>query len=683
MSSHQENVMNFVDFSKAVAQQFKTMLTQGTLYRSMVEKDAIWSNYLAAFPEGTNPMYKERTEHDCQCCRSFIRTVGGLVTIVNGELVSIWDVEIGGYYQVVADALAILVKSYSIDNVFLHTEKTAGVTKNLQQLLSGDIITWNHFFVNLPDAVVAKGDDIGPKLADTRSTMDVLLRSLREITPDSLSTVLELISQNSLYRGEEHKFAVESFQKLKKDFAKVSGVRKQERFAWERAKTVPVSVSRIRSTVIGTLLVDLSEDKDLEYAVKAFETKVAPTNYKRPTSLVTKAMIAKAQATIEELGFTSALERRYAVAEDITVQNTIFVDRKTKKAMNVFEELSASIPEKVKNFDRVEEVSIEKFLSDILPRAESISVMFENRHASNLVSLIAPVDPTAKGMFKWGNNFSWSYTGELADSIKERVKRAGGKVDGDFRASLSWYNYDDLDLWLYEPNGNAIYYGRRHSEVSGGQLDVDMNAGGGAPGHGSRTAVENIVYPDRKKMREGTYKLVVNNFRRMESNDVGFEVEMEFDGVVYSFAYSRPLRDKEEVVVAQFKYTHKGGLEILNSLPSSQTSKTVWGITTQTFQKVNVVMLSPNHWDGQPVGNKHYFFMLDGCLNDGTARGFFNEFLSADLEPHRKTMEMVGSKMRAEESNRQLSGLGFSSTQRAELLVQVNGSLSRTVKILF
>ena len=119
-----------------------------------------------------------------------------------------------------------------------------------------------------------------------------------------------------------------------------------------------------------------------------------------------------------------------------------------------------------------------------------------------------------------------------------------------------------------------------------------------------------------------------------------------------------------------------------SQLPPTQAMKTVWGVTTHTFRDVRAVMMSPNYWDGQGIGNKHYFFLLEGCQNGQEARGFFNEFLKSELDPHRKVIEMVGSKMRAG-GDSQLSGLGFSSTQPNSVLCKVQGAFTRTVKILF
>lgn len=126
-----------------------------------------------------------------------------------------------------------------------------------------------------------------------------------------------------------------------------------------------------------------------------------------------------------------------------------------------------------------------------------------------------------------------------------------------------------------------------------------------------------------------------------------------------------------------------GKFTIEHKIPHGATTRTIWGLPTMTFRKVNAVMLSPNHWDGHGVGNKHYFFMLDECRNDGQARGFYNEFLKPSLDEHRKVIEMVGTKMKTEAGGDQLSGLGFSSTQRNSLLCKVTGAFTRTVKILF
>ena len=119
----------FKNIKDAVSKQFSTMKGM-PLFRTQAPKDGMWEKYLSSFPEGTNPIFRERTEHDCQCCKSFIRAVGNMVTIDNGKLVSIWDIELDGYYGEVAAAMSAFVKSYPIDNKFLHTEKVAGVDKN-------------------------------------------------------------------------------------------------------------------------------------------------------------------------------------------------------------------------------------------------------------------------------------------------------------------------------------------------------------------------------------------------------------------------------------------------------------------------------------------------------------------------------------------------------------------------
>lgn len=670
-------MINFNDFKIAVQKQF-TEMAKGELFVTNVDKDTLWETYLNSFPEGTNPIFRERTEHDCQYCKQFIRVCGNVVSVVDNKLVSIWDIETNEEaYQVVADALSELVKSQSINNIFLHYEKTLGTNFNNQLLENGELIKWNHFYFELPNQFVKRGDTIGPLLSEMRSCKDVFKRGLSEITLDSAETVLELIEQNSLYRGAEHKGAIDLFLIHKKAFDLLTNEEGQDNYCWINSVAIG-STARIRNTAIGTLLVDISDGKDLDEAVRLFESKVAPTNYKRPSAVITKSMIANAQKMVGELGIKDSLQRRYATVEDITINNILFADRTTKGEMDIFDELTKEAPTKVKDLKKVEEVSISTFIDTILPKADSIEVMFENSHINNLMSLIAPQNPDAPPIFKWGNNFSWAYNGEVADSIKERVKKAGGNVNGVLRCSLSWFNYDDLDIHVREPNGNHIYYGnsgQRHR--SSGVLDVDMNV----QSDGSRNAVENIVWTNKSKMVEGEYEIFINNYTQRESIDVGFDVEIEYNGVIHTFHYGK--RVVGNIGVAKFEFSKESGIKFIKSLPSTQASKEIWGISTHQFQKVSCVMRSPNHWDGEKTGNLHWFFILEGCKNGKESRGFFNEFLKEDLRDHRKVFEVLGSKMKTAESNNQLSGVGFSSTQRNSIFCRVGGSFTRIIKINF
>jgi hypothetical protein len=300
--------MDFKTIKAAVARQFKRMVDSGaTLLRSSINKDKMWETYLSSFPDGTNPKYRERTEHDCSCCRHFIRSTGNVVCVIDETLVSVWDVDVGNQYQVVANAMSKLVKSVPVENIFLTTEKTAGTDKNHEQTDSG-VKTWDHFFLNMPSSVVA-AKDVGTGLSVAKASYDVMLRSLTEITPEAVDTVLDLIAQGSLYRGEEYKRSVESFKALQLSFASVPN---KELFCWSHMMGLHLGISRIRNTVIGTLLVNLSEGMDLEAAVRAFESMVAPANYKRPTALVSKAMVAKAKEKIAELGLESEDCRAWA-----------------------------------------------------------------------------------------------------------------------------------------------------------------------------------------------------------------------------------------------------------------------------------------------------------------------------------------------------------------------------------
>lgn len=674
--------MEFKEFKKVVTKQIEEM-SKGDekLFFTKATKDDLWETYLNSFPEGTDPIYKERSEHDCNCCKQFIRHIGSLVSIVNNKLVSIWDVEVDYPYNIVAKKLSELVKSKDINNVYLSVEKSAGTDSNKQLLEDGTVKTWNHFYSKIPTQCIHKGSDsVESKQGIYRASKDVFKRSMKELTIQAGETIQELIDQGSLYRGTEHTKSIKEFIKTKKQYDKIPE-KKKDNWCWKNS--IVSKISRIRNSALGTLLIDLSEGVDLDTAVRKFEKVMAPTNYKRPKAIFTKKMVEEAENKIIELGLQDSLSRKFAVLEDITVNNVLFVNRDAKKKMNgsIFDDLKENISEKPKKFNKVEEVSIDDFIENILPKTNSIELMVENKHQGNFMSLVSPEDRESPSILKWNNNFSWSYNGGIADSMKQHVKNAGGNVEGVLRFSIQWNddkdNNNDFDAHCIEPSGNRIFFSQKNNFLTTGNLDVDIQS------PGNKVAVENITWSNITKMEEGKYTFLVHNYTHRGGRK-GFKAEIEYDGEIHSFEYNNELKQDEKVTVAEINFSKSKGIKFIKSLDSSVSSKEIWGLNTNKFTKASVVMHSPNYWDGQKgIGNKHYFFFLEGCKSESTPRGFYNEFLNDSLTKHKRVFEALGSKMKVEDSDEQLSGLGFSSTQRNEIIVKVNGSFTRTIKVKF
>jgi hypothetical protein len=649
-----------------------------------VDKDEMWKNYLNSFPPGTNEILKERKEYDCSSCRHFIKSVGNVVTIKNGEITTIWDFDAKDKsWQIVVDSMSAFIKNKKVTDFFVTNDNAFGIDKN-KELKDDKIKTWEHFYFKLPKNILRyKKDEIGSITGKLRDERNVFKRSLDEISENAILTILELISQQSLYRGEESESILRSFLKYHKEYHKLNDLLK-ELFCWEQSIIAGPAVNKMRNHPIGILLIDITTGADINDAVKKYEAMVAPANYKRPKAIFTQEMLNKAKEKVIELGFSDSLGRRFACLEDITIDNILFANKDSAKIItgDVFGEMSKGIAINHKSFDKVEEIGIDTFIKDVLPLTKNIDVLFENKHSENCVSLIAQKVKDSKTMFKWNNGFSWVYSGNIADSMKKRVKEAGGKVDGVLRFSIQWNsdndNINDLDAHCIEPNGNEIWFRNKGMiHPSTGMLDVDIIHPASEP------AIENITWGNQSKMQEGVYLFFVHNYNNRGGKN-GFASEIEFNGNIYSFSYNKDMRQGEKVEVAKVTYNKKTGFKIIELLPSSTSTRKIWGIDTNQFHPVTVCMYSPNYWDDQNgIGNRHYFFMLNGCINPESPNGFFNEYLREELMEHKHVFEALGSKMRVDDTDNQLSGIGFSSTKRNSIVCKVTGSITRTLKINF
>ena len=301
-----------------------------------------------------------------------------------------------------------------------------------------------------------------------------------------------------------------------------------------------------------------------------------------------------------------------------------------------------------------------------------------------MVSLIAPSDKNSKTMFKWNNGFSWAYSGNITDSvIRERVKKAGGNVDGVLRFSIQWndtdsYSPNDVDAHCIEPNGRRIYFAQKCSPLTGGNLDVDVRY----PRKGT-PAVENITWERKTCMTPGKYEFFVHMYENRGGGD-GFRAEIEFDGNIYHYDYNKNLPQNKQVHVATVTLNHEGEFAIQHHIPANASSRELWNLKTNTFVPVSVIMYSPNYWDEQNgIGHRHYFFMLKDCINPENPNAFYNEFLNNELDKHKRVMEALGGKLAVADADDQLSGLGFSATKRNDVIVKVKGATERVFKVKF
>ena len=688
----------FKDFVKAIQKNLQQMSKDSSrLFTVNVDTEELYNLYLDSFPAGTNEIYRERREYDCSCCRHFIRDVGNVVSIKNGELHTIWGINpvSDDKYNVVAAALDAYVKQKAVLGVFLKKEKRIGTPENREMLPTGKINKYEHFFVDLPEICIFKecyGHTLEGDLSQFRDIRNVFKRSLDEISKEAVDTVLELIAQNSLYKGAEWKKQLAEFKNYQKEYGKLTDEQK-ELWIWEKSIAAGAVIGKIRNHSIGTLLVNISEGMDLDLAVRKYEQIVAPVNYKRPKAIFTKKMLEDAKKTITELGYMDSLQRRFATLDDITVNNILFSNKDAAKritgAMDLFDEMEQDVAIDPKRFSKVEEISAEDFIKNVLPVAKELEVYLENKHIQNMVSLIAPEVAAAKTMFKWNNGMSWAYTGNITDSdIKENVKAAGGSVTGIVRFSIQWNDKDgkdnsDLDAHCIEPKGgDHIYFSHKISRYTGGELDIDITDPIYQCKSNGGVAVENITYPSKERMKPGTYKFYVNQYSFRNSQ--GFKAEVEVNGEIHSYEYNSPVRGN--VDVAEVILDQSGNFKVVDKLPGNcaTISKDVWGIKTLQFTPVSVVCYSPNYWDEQKgIGHQHLFFMLKDCINPEEPNGYYNEFLKPELEQHRRVFEALGSKAHVKDVDDQLSGVGFSLTKRNDLIIKVKGATERVLKVKF
>lgn len=674
----------YYDFEQKVKDKFDTLVEEGfVLFRTDVDKEILWDAYL-----NTLPSYDGGRDHyNCNACRHFIQRYGGLAIIGADGIIrsALWDKDDFPYFfKPSAKKMKELVENANIMDVFKTDERTLGIPR------TGE---WTHLSVKVPVGHSSINRDrlnnAGQMMAKSKEEFSLLGRTLAKYDIATIDQAINILESNALYRGDRYLGTVKWFKEIKEIRAALSG-KKAKNFLWLTIATTPESKLHIGASMLGTLLDDIQSGLyNFDTIKRRFEEKMDPSNYQRSQSAPTQGAVKEAERVVAQLGIADSLQRRYATLAEIPEQlwvpqaAKVEMRQKAQTAQGVFGNIVTK--EKQNMIDRNEPIvtptvtmTWEKFTRTILPEALSIEAKVES--ANNLMALVTAQNPESENILLWNNPFSWYYHGGVDATIKQRVEQAGGQYENnDIRCSLLWNNYSDLDLHCITPRGNHIYFGAKRHD--GGWLDIDMNV---SPD--TEEPVENIRF-SKGMAQPGVYEFKVKNYTDRNRACNPFKVELEVEGIVYTY---EGIATNERFYETVFKFHYTPGQEPRMIVDGNSSGLTTsidnWNID-RGYQKVNMIVKSPNLWGENPVesAGNHTFFLLEGCKDtaEGKGRGFFNEMLKPELRPIRKTLEAFTAQTFIEGLDEASAcGLGFSKEKPWNLTLKVKTKTgTKAVKI--
>lgn len=650
-------------FAKEIYAQLDLMTKSGNPIVELDYEGDTAEVYLDNIPKEYNPIFRERRYFDGNYDKRFLRAVGNMAMITEDyKVVSLWDFESKTVLEPARKAMLEAVKDCNIKDLFLHFEKWVGNEPNVDS--KDNRIIWEHYLYRLPNSLVEKNDYIPTVKGKYRAEYETLSRSLKEVNIEDLATVIDLIEDNAIYRGREFLKVLIEWRSDKEEYDKIN----TDEYVWYitiKGMKKERTLFKYRNSVIGSLITDLYEGKDLESAVKSYEAKVAPSNYKRPKALVTTKMVDDAKAKLEELGFLDSIYRAPAKLTDIPTDKVLFTSQEVR-SLSVFDDLKKdatnNITKKV-NLKEAKEVGMKEFF-EMLPNVRKIDLYPNIDVNSSKVVMTKPYYEDSLSPFKWDNGFSWTYTDtDSADSITQRVKNAGGNVDGEVRFSLSWDNTDDLDIILENAyTGDMIFFNRKRN--LSGELDIDANFM-----TIMENPVENIYWNSINDMADGKYYVRVNNYTRRTNSDQGFKLQMAVLGEIVTYSCSTNEVNHHEQMLTVYKNGRSIDIIDVNEKLSKED------ISGKQFIEVKNILKSPNAWSDKVIGNEHVIFLADGIEVNFHVRGFFNEQLNATLNEHRKVTEVLGSKLKLSpdkfEGDDIAKGYGFSITSNKNFYLRL------------
>lgn len=371
------------DYSALLTAVETTFQAAGPQVLFVTDAEGLFDLYLDSLPS-------DRQTHNCHCCRRFIETYGGLVSIDDaGNTKSVmWSADVPGFYGAAFAALKARIEKGRVVSPFKATEPVWGTPITSP---------WTHLSVVPAPSQIFRERAITPgqSMAAAKESYKTVMVALGEFKPALLDEALRILKADAVARAEKF---VAPVQWLRDLHDRPKGHR-GENLLWRAIASAPEGYLHPRAAVTGTLLEDIAAGLSFDDIKRRFAAKMDPLQYQRPQALPSAGNIKAAEELFAKLGLEPALHRRFARREEVP---TIWVPKEeaASKVGGIFGHLKRKGSPEVQSVNLpAQTMTWDKFSRTVLPGVEQINILVPSM--GNFIALTTAVNADAPPILKW------------------------------------------------------------------------------------------------------------------------------------------------------------------------------------------------------------------------------------------------------------------------------------------
>jgi hypothetical protein len=291
----------YAEFSDVLSTTFSNAV--GPFFTT--DAEGLFELFLRYIPED------QRQHYTCNCCRRFVETYGGLVTIHGEHLRPLWPTKVPDFFLSACRAIEYRVMLSKVTGVFYSGEDCWGVASNVAGIGSKYVGTrFYHMHANNPSVFATPLQTDAQAQAEKRQDYILLKRTLSIVPKEAVVQAIRVLDADVVDRSEKH---IDNARWL----LGLYGVHTNA--LWKAVATAPAGWAHARSGMLSTLFDDIIAGLPFEEIKRKWDAKMHPLKYRRPVAPPSDGQIESANKLMEKLNAAGALDRRYARLDEVQV----------------------------------------------------------------------------------------------------------------------------------------------------------------------------------------------------------------------------------------------------------------------------------------------------------------------------------------------------------------------------